>query len=344
MNRRVWLLGYGRLKPALPRAIVVCVLAAITTAGIALAAERPTERVSPAPEVNPNAVVWRTPQPPPDAQAGDVWVSPKDRAEMVFVPAGDFLVGSADADIAALVKEHPQLKTEWSAHEQPQFRAHLPGYWVDKYEVTVAPYRRFCEETGREMAPAPGWGWHDDHPIVHVTWHDAAAYAKWAGKRLPTEMEWEKAARGGDGRKYPWGNQWPPPTGSGNFADEAFTREYPDLARMLTGLGFPPLRGYDDGYAETAPVGRFPGGASPFGVLDMAGNVWEWCADWYDPDAYTRYAKGDLRPPASGTLMVLRGGSWNDHDPRSFRCAVCFNLHPDLRSDFIGFRCARGPA
>ena len=156
-------------------------------------------------------------------------------------------------------------------------------------------------------------------------------------------MEWEKAARGTDGREYPWGDQWPPPAGSGNFVDEAFTRKRPYSAGVLTRKGAPPLRGYDDGYAEIAPVGKFPAGASPFGALDMAGNVWEWCADWYR-DAYPRYAKGDLTPPASGTCRVLRGGSWDFGYPQFFRCANRYLNDPDDRLDCYGFRCARGPS
>jgi formylglycine-generating enzyme required for sulfatase activity len=321
--------------------LLMSLLLCLSSAGYAAGQGRPTEKVQPPPQYNPDAVVWRTPEPPSDAQAGDVWVNPKDGAEMVYVPAGEFTMGSTEAEIAALVREYPKLKAEWFADEKPQFRAHLPGYWIDKCEVTVAQYRKFCQETAREMPSAPGWGWQDNHPMVNVTWDDAGAYAKWAGKRLPTEMEWEKAARGTDGRKYPWGSQWPPPAGSGNFADEAFTR----TARVLTEIGSPPLRGYDDGYAYTAPVGKFPGGASPFGALDMAGNVWEWCADWYDKDAYKRYAKGDLKPPASGPRLVLRGGSWNNDPPTYFRCANRdYERFPDFRDyDLYGFRCVRGP-
>jgi formylglycine-generating enzyme required for sulfatase activity len=313
-----------------------------STTGEARPAQRPAERVSPPPEVDPNAVIWRTPEPPKNPQAGDVWMNPKDGAEMVFVWEGEFTMGPSDAEIAALLKECPNAQAELFADEKPQFRAHLPGYWMDKCEVTVAQYRKFCQETAREMPEAPKWGWQDNHPIVNVTWDDAVAYAKWAGKRLPTEMEWEKAARGTDGREYPWGSQWPPPAGSGNFADEAFTRREPGVARDMTELGFPPLSGYDDGYAYTAPVGEFPGGASPFGALDMAGNVWEWCAGWYDKDAYKRYAKGDLKPPASGTRLVLRGGSWYDVYPWYYRCAFRGSCNPDFRfSDLVGYRCAR---
>jgi len=302
-----------RVKMAVLVVAVWSVLAAGVTPGAA-GQERPTERVTPAPQVNGNAVVWRTPEPPRNPQAGDVWVSPKDGAEMVFVPAGEFIMGSTDADIVALVKEHPHLKAEWFsfANEQPQVRAHLPGYWIDKYEVTVARYREFCKETGTKMPAAPSWGWHDDHPMVNVTWHDAAAHVKWAGKRLPTEAEWEKAARGTDGRKYPWGNNW-------------------EASRCANSL------------ASTKPVGSYPSGASPYGCLDMAGNVLEWCADWHDKDAYTRYAKADLKPPASGTFLVLRGGSWYNGNPSSFRCATRLYYRPVSRFFSSGFRCVRGP-
>jgi iron(II)-dependent oxidoreductase len=212
-------------------------------------------------------------------------------------------MGSTDSDRKA------------QADEKPQFRAHLKAYWIDKYEVTVTRYRKFCQETGHAMPNAPDWGWQDNHPIVSVGWRDAAAYAKWAGKRLPTEAEWEKAARGTDGRKYPWGDRW-------------------DASRCVNATNSP---------GGTQPVGRHPSGASPYGALDMAGNVEEWCADWYDKKAYQRYAKGNLKPPSSGTHRVLRGGSWlPDFNPTSFRCAYRFPFYPDLPDIIDGFRCVRG--
>ena len=265
--------------------------------------------------------VFRTPNPPADAKLGDVWISPKDGAEMVYVPAGEFIMGSTDGDIAALVKEYPDAKAEWFADEKPQFRAHLPGYWIDKCEVTVAKYRKFCKETGREMPHAPSRGWHDDRPIVNVTWDDAEAYAKWAEKRLPTELEWEKAARGTDGRQYPWGNVWDADKCT-NFKSTA---------------------------GGTQAVGHYAGGASPCGALDMAGNACEFCADWYDENAYRRYAKGDLSAPKTGNFRVLRGGPWLSGDPRRFRSAdrdfACYFFVGDRPSilDDQSFRCARSP-
>jgi formylglycine-generating enzyme required for sulfatase activity len=269
---------------------------------------RPTEEVAPPPEVNPNAAIWRTPEPPGEAQAGDLWVNPKNEMEMVYVAAGEFLMGSA---VVA------------PTDQKPQFRVSLPGYWIDRYEVTVAQYRKFCQETGREMPDAPFWGWQDEHPVVNVTWDEAAVYAKWAGERLPTEMEWEKAARGTDGRIYPWGNAW----------------DRDKVAGHLIGirLGAPPVA-VD---IATRPAGSQPAGASPYGAMDMAGNVWEWCADWYDKNAYKRYAKGDLKPPSSGNYRVLRGGSCFYDNPTYFSCA--FRYAPDDGSRYShGFRCVRG--
>ena len=246
--------------------------------------------------------MFRTPEAPSDAKLGDVWVNPKDGVEMVYVPAGEFVMGSADSDKNA------------EAGEKPQFRVSLPGYWIDKFEVTVAQYRKFCQETGREMPDAPVWGWQGSHPVVNVAWDEAAAYAKWAGERLPMEMEWEKAARGTDGRIYPWGDEWE----ASRCANKTNSSDGP------------------------TPVGSYPSGASPYGVLDMAGNVWEWCADWYDADAYQRYAKGDLKPPVSGGQKVLRSGSSAGGKPAFLRCARRLSCSRGLAVSGFGFRCVRG--
>ncbi len=261
---------------------------------------RPEERVSPAPQVNPGAVVWRTPEPPAQAQAGDLWVD-ANGVEMVYVPAGEFLMGSpagpGDRD------------------ERPQHRVFLEAYWMDRMLVTVGDYRTFCRETGRSLPLEPKWGWHEDHPVVNVTWEDAAAYAKWAGRRLPTEAEWEKAARGTDGREYPWGNQWDPRKCSNGINSRS-----------------------------TQPVGKYPAGASPYGALDMAGNVWQWCADWYDEDYYRFAPARNPTGPASGQHRVLRGGSWECDLPTMFRSARRDYEHTVLgaRDNYDGIRCVRG--
>jgi serine/threonine-protein kinase len=203
----------------------------------------------------------------------------QDGKEMVRVPAGEFLYGG---------------KKE---------KVELPEFWIDKTPVTNAEYACFVADTGYE--PPQHWQGKTppkeiaDHPVTYVSWHDAVAYAEWAGKRLPTEKEWEKAARGTDGRQYPWGDQQP-------------TRE---------------LCNFDRNEGGTTPVGKYsPQGDSPYGCVDMAGNVWEWCADWYDEDKGTK---------------VLRGGSWG-YIADNVRSATRDGINPDNRFDCRGFRCARG--
>jgi len=274
--------------------VLVCVVLAVASTAYAAAQERPTERVSPAPEVNPNAVVWRTPEPPTNPQAGDVWVNPRDGMEMVYVAAGEFILGTSDAQIDEWLRENSDDDRRLFSGEQPQCRVNLHPFWIGKYEVTVAQYREFCRATGRRFPPSPpnGWGG-DDHPMVCVEWRDASAYAKWAGGRLPTELEWEKAARGTDGRIYPWGDEWD----DRRCANSANSSRRP------------------------SNVGRFPAGRSPNGVMDMVGNTQEWCADGYASRAYVFYALGVLIPPDNESRKVLRGCSFRDIHPIAFRYA-----------------------
>jgi formylglycine-generating enzyme required for sulfatase activity len=307
---------------------------------------RPTEKVQPPPEVNPNVVVWRTSAPPASPQAGDVWVNPKAGAEMVYVPPGEFILGTSDAQIDSWLKEHPGDKRERFKDEQPQCRVRLEGYWIGRTEVTNAQYLRFVRATGHR-APEHWKGGQipsglENFPVVFVDWEDARAYCQWAGGRLPTELEWEKAARGTDGRILPWGKQWDSKrcrnlellTGKPYTTDPAWV-----AAVQLWDASHDAVR------EGPAAVGSYPAGASPYGCLDMAGNVWEWCADWYEGDAYQRYAKRDLRPPTSGEYKVLRGGSWFDVNPSGFRCAYRLSDNPFARGNYYicyGFRCARG--
>jgi formylglycine-generating enzyme required for sulfatase activity len=249
-----------------------------------------------------------------------------DAQEMVMVPAGDFWMGCNE-----------QVDKECDNDEQPGRLVWVETFLIDRTEVTMAQYRQCvdagaCASSGLSMPRRasgseeyPEWAWacnwakagRENHPINCVTWHQAHAFCRWAGKRLPTEAEWEKAARGTDGRKYPWGNRNFGATGQvANIADRT--------AKHQRGNWTVAAR-YDDGFYGTAPVGSFPLGASPYGALDMSGNVWEWTADWYDSEHKYR---------------LLRGGSWSDV-PRFARTSTRLWNHPDDRYMVVGFRCAK---
>jgi len=237
----------------------------------------------------------------------------KDGAPLIYIPAGEFLMGSREGEALA------------EPEEKPQREVYLDGYWIYKYEVTVAQYRKFCKaKWWRRMPKAPSWGWRDDHPMVNVSWDDAAAYAKWAGVGLPTEAQWEKAARGTDGREYPWGNEW-------------------DGSKCASLLGA--------GLASTKPVGSYPKGVSPYGLHDMAGNVREWCADWYGESYYANAPKDNPTGPASSGYRVglfrvsgnrvVRDDSWvAEGNPDDFRCADRSDDFPLAGDEYTGFRCA----
>jgi formylglycine-generating enzyme required for sulfatase activity len=235
---------------------------------------------------------------------------------MVYVPAGEFIMGSDEGD----------------SDEQPVHTVYLDAFYIDKTEVTNAQYQA-CVETGGCQAPTScDWGepTYEDvskayHPVVCVSWYDANAYCRWAGKRLPTEAEWEKAARGTNGRKYPWGNTFD--GGRLNFCDRNCEFDHKDT-------------GADDGYARTAPVGSYSAGASPYGALDMAGNVWEWVADWYDENYYAHSpSHPNPQGPDSGAVKVLRGGSWVS-DEWNIRTANRDKYHPTITNSALGFHCA----
>jgi len=231
---------------------------------------------------------------------------------MVWVPAGEFLMGSKDGWLAA-------------DDEHPQHTVHVSEFWIDKTEVTNEQYGR-CVAAGACQASDYADDEHfngADQPVAWVSWHDAHAYCEWAGKRLPTEAEWEKAARGTDGRKYPWGNSFD--SSKLNFCDANCEWEHKDSDA-------------DDGYQYPAPVGSYPEGASPYGALDMAGNMTEWCQDWFDMDYYASSPQRDPQGPSSGEYRVVRGGSWGS-DERLVRAAFRNWAVPDVRNFGIGFRC-----
>ena len=288
-----------------------------------------------APPVRPTPPPFR-PTPPVGPGPGETRINPVDGAEMVFIPGGSFQMGSDPKEIDAL-----WAKTGWDADwkkfvpdEYPKHRVSVEGFWAYKHEVTNEQYGKFMKATGQ---PKPDY-WEDadlndpKQPVVGVSWDDAQAYCKWAGARLPTEAEWEYAARAGDERLFPWGDEYPPKTRCGNFADET-------VKKQKEFANWPIVEGYDDGYVYTAPVGSFP--ANPFGLHDLAGNVWEWCADWYD-----KYPGAQVTSDAFGQkFRVLCGGSWGD-STFFLRCSGRCRSAADNRSSFVGFRCVsagRGP-
>ena len=233
----------------------------------------------------------------------------KDGAEMILIPAGEFLMGSTREQANAWLLAHPDEPEDWFTRENPQHTVYLDAYYIYKNDVTVAQYQKFCAATGHALPQPPQWGWHENHLIVNVTWDDAKAYANWAGASLPTEAQWEKAARGGDGRIFPWGNAW-------------------DGGKCNNSYG-------------TSQVGSFAAGASPYGVLDMAGNVWQWCADWCDVNFYRNSPARNPQGPDTGKARVVRGGGWNSSVvPGAFRAACRGWVEPTGRGDGGGFRCA----
>jgi serine/threonine-protein kinase len=251
-----------------------------------------------------------TPEPTPvDPSRGDTWTRPADGMEMVFLPAGEFSMGSDEGEI----------------DEKPMHDVYLDAYWIDKTEVTNAQYRK-CVEGGACSTPQC---WGDDlfndpyQPVVCVNWFQAEAYCQWVGARLPTEAEWEKAARGTQGRIYPWGN-----------AFDGTKLNYCDANCEIGNKD----TGFDDGYARTAPVGSYPAGGSPCGALDMAGNVWEWVADRYASDYYRYSPERNPQGPSTGGYRVLRGGSWNS-DSDGARSTSRIKNFPVYAYISLGFRC-----
>jgi len=218
----------------------------------------------------------------------------KDGTVLVLIPEGEFLAGEAKTPVR------------------------LPAYYIAVTPVTNEQYARFLKDrsdaSDRSDRSDPPDLSKPDHPVVNVSWHDAVAYCEWAGLRLPTELEWEKGARGLDGRKFPWGDDW-------------------EHGRRCRNAG-------NSGREKTCSVWAYPEGISPWGLRQLSGNVWEWCADWYDDGAPERWKRGDTAQASTGTARCLRGGSWRNGLTFFFRCARRLD-NPGGRRDRNGFRCAR---
>jgi formylglycine-generating enzyme required for sulfatase activity len=265
-----------------------------------------------------------------DLVAGNTMIREIDSAVMVYVPGGEFQMGSSEADIDAVLEQCEQelgsgaCSKDIFEDESPQHTVTLDAFWIDQTEVTNAQYAP-CVADGdcRELSWAGDATYNgENYPVVGVSWQDAADYCAWAGARLPTEAEWEYAARGPDGYIYPWGDTF---DGARlNFCDANCTIDW--------------STGDDDGYEETAPVGSYLDGASWCGALDMVGNVWEWVNDWYQEDYYVVSPASNPPGPESGSVKVLRGGSWYVI-PSGVRSARRYWGGPDFGDLSLGFRC-----
>jgi formylglycine-generating enzyme required for sulfatase activity len=262
----------------------------------------------------------------------------RDGSLMRLIPEGVAIFGSTREEIRAaarLDRDGPLFPLE---NETPQFKTFVSPYYLGVYAVTNRQFARFLSET-RTPAPllnmlipwrqtiqvpeadtlaytvASGF---EEHPVANVSWYGAEAYCSWAGLRLPTELEWEKGARGTDGRVFPWGNDWSP-------------------ERLC-------WHGSHSAQLETIAVTGFKNGCSPYGLYQMAGNVEEWCADWYDPHAYWAYTEGNSKAPRHGFERVLRGGNCRRRNKLEFRCAMRRGNRPAFVNTILtGIRCAHGP-
>jgi formylglycine-generating enzyme required for sulfatase activity len=288
---------------------------------------------------------------------GDIQTRSLDGMAMVYVPVGQFEMGSSDTEVEQAWRACTEAQEEVGGKpckrsgfedEQPAHKVALDAFWIDQTEVTNAQFAAFLNEQGNQAQGNVTWlepgkygkmahvngefrpfGGYDDYPVIEVSWYGAAAYCARVGGRLPTEAEWEYAARGPEGRTYPWGDTF---DGTRlNYRDASFTFQ-----------SFGPDTAFDDGYARWAPVGSYPDGASWCGALDMAGNVWEWVHDRYDEDYYSSSPAQNPEGPSSEVpynLRVRRGGSWYDPD-WGVRSAYRRGENPSsYRIHWVGFRC-----
>lgn len=268
-----------------------------------------------------------------------------DALDYVYVPPGAFEMGCVASDNQCQNDEKPSHHVELTK-----------GFWMGRTEVTVAAFRKFVTATlRRTTAESDGWSqafdgknlkkkvgvnWQNPgfdqgptHPVVHVSWYDASLYCAWAGGRLPTEAEWEYAARAGrPATKFAWGEATSDLVAAGklaNVADQSLKRAYPNL-RTITG--------YEDGFAFTSPAGTFL--PNEYGLQDMIGNVAEWCADYHDEKTYASSSHQDPQGPAVGSRRVIRGGAWVD-DASNLRASYRARELPTYHDSLTGFRCVR---
>jgi formylglycine-generating enzyme required for sulfatase activity len=259
----------------------------------------------------------------------------RDESVMRLIPPGKSIFGPSSDEIRSAILLDKDGELFSLENEGPQFGAFLPAYYFGVYAVTNRQFARFLSSTRPSIAVLNLWmPWRErirssagnntaygvaagfeKHPVANVSWFGAEAYCLWAGLRLPTEIEWEKAARGAAGQIFPWGDRWSP-------------------ERLCWYGSHLPTE-------DTAPVDRFENGCSPYGIYQMAGNVEEWCADWYQPHIYKRYAEGVLTPPSHGCERVVRGGNCQRRNRLEFRCAMRRGNKPAFANILLtGIRCA----
>jgi formylglycine-generating enzyme required for sulfatase activity len=235
------------------------------------------------------------------------YLNKKDGTTLILIPSGEFTMGGSSTD-----------------NEKPEHAVYLEDYYISKYEITNAQYKRFCDETGKTYPEDPEFQGennyfidYSNYPVTMISWMDAVEYCRWAGLRLPSEAEWEKASKGIYSRSFPWGEKDP------RMKDEFYAN----------------VGCHDkDGYLYTSPVGTFQIGESPYGVRDMIGNVYEWCSDWYNPQYYASGESQNPMGPATGTDKVCRGGSWYSNEMYSLTCSSRGSLNPERKSNTSGFR------
>lgn len=289
---------------------------------------------------------------------GNTSIREKDKMVMVYVPAGTFLMGSSDDQLDEAMRECRYMHSgerdcnrAYYLQEQPEHRVTLSAFWIDQTEVTNEQFCIFLNKNGNQTENGTKWlesgagsrgivygkievvdgrfrpqAGFENHPVIEVSWYGAKAYCSWAGGRLPTEAEWEYAARGPKGFVYPWGNTF---DGTKlNYRDSSFAFE-----------GFEQDATFNDGNPLWTRIGSYSGGASWCRALDMAGTVWEWVSDWWSADSYAHSVAKNPTGPNTGTLKIGRGGSW--YDPRwHVRAAYRKGLTPSsYRIHWIGFRC-----
>lgn len=260
-------------------------------------------------------------------------------AEKVWIKGDEFIMGSDSIELKNLWERlnwNPE-ELEFTKTEQPAHRVKVNGFWMQPTLVTVGQYREFAKSKGLEFPAPPSYGWNESFPMVRVTWEEAKYYCECQGGRLPTEAEWEFAARGGktglNGTKrdvFVWGNELPL-NPIGNLADQDFLN-----SRYYDHNNFHGFDQYKDGFATASPVRAFSPNA--FGIFDMAGNVLEWCEDWYEPYSYAEIMLDNPKGPETGTRKVLRGGAF-DTSPTITRISRRLGNYPDIRHEEKGFRC-----